>query len=138
MRLLLTSLRGASSPLLSTLSLLLFAAPTTALRMLQSTSLSPCMPDSGLVASKFNVTFTPDDKNLRIEIDAASKIEGNVKAKVTVLAYGFNVMEIDLDPCEQVELKEQMCPLAETPDLRFAMDHAIDLESLEDVPGECP
>lgn len=125
-----TSLRGAS-----VLAFSLLAELTTAQRMLRSTSLSPCMKNSGFEASMFNVTFTPDDKNLRFQMKAQSAVSGMLNANITIFAYGFAVAEFPLNPCEQPGM-EGMCPMVAGPFDLQPSNAAIDSDMLDEIPGE--
>jgi len=121
--------------LLGTLSLLLpVVAAASSVNILRSTSLSPCMERSGFSATLFNVSFTPDDGQLKIQIKGSSVITGEVLAKVAVLAYGFPVMSQKLDPCSTEGLRA-MCPMTSVPlDLNF--QQTIDKATVDRIPGE--
>lgn len=72
------------------------------------------MPDgvtSGFSATLFNITFTPDDGLLRIKVNGVSSLSGNVTAKLSIIAYGYNVLSKDLNPCSTPGL-EGMCPMS--------------------------
>jgi len=80
-------------------------------RIIQSTSLNPCMKDSLFTATLFNITFTPDDGMLRIRVNGISSLSGKVTAKLSIIAYGYKAMEKDLNPCGMVGF-EGMCPMS--------------------------
>jgi len=121
-----------SPPLLGAFSL--FLPAVAGLNILRSTSLSPCMVNSGFSATLFNVSFTPDDGQLKIQIKGGSTIVGEVMAKVIVLAYGFPVMSQSLDPCTTEGLRA-MCPMTLLPlDLNF--QQTIDKATVDQIPGE--
>jgi hypothetical protein len=118
---------------ISILSLAL-AAPAAARNILRSTSLATCMDNSGISATLFNVSFTPDDGQLKIEIKGESTVVGNVQAKVTVLAYGFPVYTETLDPCSTDGLGT-MCPMSLLP-LNMEFQQTINPETVSQIPGE--
>lgn len=78
------------------------------------------MENSLFEATLFNVSFTPDTNTLHISINGDSSINGNVTATLVVIAYGFNALTKELDPCEMGDDFKGMCPMQEGP---------IDLES---------
>lgn len=119
-------------PLLGALTV--FAPAVAALNILRSTSLAPCMDRSGFSATLFNVSFTPDDGQLKIQIKGGSTIIGDMLAKVTVLAYGFPVMSQELDPCSTDGLRA-MCPMTLLPlDLNF--QQTVEKATVDQIPGE--
>ncbi|KAI5782581.1 DUF907 domain protein [Geopyxis carbonaria] len=126
---------GGSSSLLRVLSLFLMMASiaSAADRMLTSTSLSTCMDNSGFSATLFNVSFSPDSKQLKIDIRAESSIIGYVKAKLSVMAYGFKALERDLDPCKTTGLSE-MCPMTQKA-INITFQQTIPAESVQQIPG---
>lgn len=91
------------------LAVVAFSPFVTAIRLIQSTSLTECMDNSNFSASLFQVTFTPDNYSLAININGISSISGNITAEVTVTAYGFTFLTEELNPCD---LKlEGLCPM---------------------------
>lgn len=71
------------------------------------------MDNSNFSASLFQVTFTPDNKTLAININGISSISGNVTAEVVVTAYGFQAVKEQLNPCD---LKlDGLCPMQTGP-----------------------
>lgn len=69
------------------------------------------MEDSKFTASLFNVSFTPDTNTLHISINGVSSIDGNVTATLVVIAYGYNALTRDLNPCDMGEGFQGMCPM---------------------------
>ncbi|KAL6450696.1 FLC3 putative flavin carrier protein 3 [Candida maltosa Xu316] len=67
------------------------------------------MDNSQISASYFNVTFNPDDRSLRYAIDLTTEINSYVTAHVQVYAYGFLIIEKDIDMCT-IGWK-QFCPI---------------------------
>jgi hypothetical protein len=120
-------------PLLLTSAISLLPV-ASAVNILRSTSLSTCMDNSGFSATLFNVSFTPGDGQLKIQINGESTVSGNVQAKVTVLAYGFPVFTETLDPCNTSGLSA-LCPMsAQVLDLNF--QQTIPQSTVSQIPGE--
>lgn len=94
---------------LFTFILCLFVSPTYARRKLSASSLVTCMDNSQISPQTFNVTFNPDDRSLRYTLDLNTEISGKVFAHVQVYAYGFLIIEKDVDLCD-IGWK-QFCPL---------------------------
>lgn len=71
------------------------------------------MANSNVSASLFQVTFTPDNSSLALNINGLSSISGNVTAEVVVTAYGFQAVKQVIEPCK---LKlEGLCPMQTGP-----------------------
>jgi len=104
-----------------------------AARIIQSTSLNPCMEDSLFSATLFNITFTPDDGLLRIKVNGISSLSGNVTAKLAIIAYGYTAMERDLDPCS-MEGFEGMCPMS-TGQITLNSNVEVGQDVANSVPG---
>lgn len=102
-----------SSSLSYLVAVVAFSPLASALRLLQSTSLIQCMDNSSFSASLFQVTFTPDNKTLAININGVSSISGNVTAEVVVFAYGFQAVKQKLIPCD-LNL-DGLCPMQTGP-----------------------
>ena len=69
------------------------------------------MEDSKFTASLFKVVFTPDNRTIHFDINGVSSIDNkNVTAHITLFAYGYKAIEMDVDPCK-TELKG-FCPMA--------------------------
>lgn len=77
--------------------------------VIEASSLVTCMDNSLFSASKFEVTFTPDNRTITYEIDASVEIDGKVVAEVDIYAYGINIISKTIDPCD-IDLV-QLCPL---------------------------
>jgi hypothetical protein len=101
-------------PFLSHLfALVAFASHTFAERLIESKSLNPCLDNSNLTTTLFNVLFTPDNRTLAINIVCVSSINGKVTADAEVYAYGKSILKQTLDPCDPAN-KESMggfCPM---------------------------
>ncbi|KAL7267019.1 putative flavin carrier protein 3 [Rhizina undulata] len=98
------------------LALLIFSSLSvqyaSAKRIIQSTSLNPCMTDSGFTATLFNVSFTPDNRILNININGVSSLNGNVTASLQVIAYGYTALSKTISPCE-MDGFGGMCPMSQ-------------------------
>lgn len=91
------------------LSLLIHLMVAYAKRSLLATSLVTCMQNSQISPSFFNVTFNPDDRSIRYTLDLTTEINTYVTAHVQVYAYGFLIIEQDVDLCNLGW--KQFCPL---------------------------
>lgn len=101
-------------------------------RKLISNSLSTCSDDSLFTASLFNVVFNPDDGSVNAKIVATSTIQGYVKFDVRIIAYGYEAIHKEIDPCE---LKlAGLCPMvAGKPPIDFRFD--VDKGALGQIPS---
>jgi hypothetical protein len=81
----------------------------SAIRLIESNSLNPCMDNSNFTASLFNVVFTPDNNSLAIDINGVSSISGNVTIQVEVIAYGYTVTRQSINPCDKG--LQGLCPM---------------------------
>lgn len=81
----------------------------SAKRSLSASSLVTCMDGSQISPSYFNVTFNPDDRSLRYSLDLTTEISGYVTAHIQVFAYGFVIIEQDIDLCSLGW--KQFCPI---------------------------
>lgn len=94
---------------LSLIWFVLFTQIEAARRQLFASSLSPCMPNSQLSATTFDVNFDPDTRALTYNLNLNSEINDYVIAKIQVYAYGFTVIEKTIDLCSMSF--KQFCPL---------------------------
>jgi hypothetical protein len=122
---------GSALVLFSTLALPVFAG----VDKLVSTSLNTCMENSGVVASLFNVVFTPHDGVLRVDIRIQSNISGQLTAKIEILAYGFNAMTQVLDLCTMDGL-QGLCQQPSPKPLDQLFIHTISPETVKKIPCE--
>ncbi|KAI5959589.1 FLC1 [Candida pseudojiufengensis] len=90
-------------------TILFFTTSIEARRKLSATSLVTCMQNSQITPQHFNVTFNPDDRSLRYALDLTTDISAKVSAHVQVYAYGFLIIEKDVDMCS-IGWK-QFCPI---------------------------
>jgi ML-like domain len=101
----------------------------TADRYLQSTSLATCQDDSLITASLFDVTFFPSNNTIYYDIHANASVTGNVSMSLQVIAYGFYLQPIDIDPCEGSSLATNFCPIE-------TAGEPIDLQASSPVPAD--
>jgi len=87
-------------PPLALAALALWRPLAAAEPILQSMSLNACQENSGFSASLFKVTLTPNNKMVNVDIVAVSSVEGYVAFDVLLLAYGFQVIHMVVNPCE--------------------------------------
>lgn len=67
------------------------------------------MANSQISPSYFNVTFNPDDRSLRYNLDLTTEISAKVMAHIQVYAYGFVIIEKTINMCD-IGWK-QFCPI---------------------------
>ncbi|KAI8624484.1 hypothetical protein F5Y19DRAFT_480656 [Xylariaceae sp. FL1651] len=116
--------------LLSTLAAVLPGAAGEA--MLVSTSLNSCQENSQFTASLFNVVYTPHNNSAAIDVVATSSIEGFVKFDISVVAYGYQIIRQQVNPCD-IGLAG-LCPMtAGKIPLKFNLDVDPSAEAL--IPG---
>lgn len=81
-------------------ALAVLLSTVAAIRIIESTSLNPCMPRSALKATFFRVVFTPDNRTLTFRINGGSEISDHVLLDLEVSGYGWNVFDKVIDPCD--------------------------------------
>lgn len=88
------------NPLFLLSSLVAVALPATAERFFRSTSLVACQENSGFTASKFDVVFTPNNLTATVRMISTSSIEGHVIFDISIFAYGYPIIETQVNPCD--------------------------------------
>lgn len=82
-------------------------------RVIRANALLTCMANSQFSASKFDVVFHPDNQTASFNIDAITTLEGYYAAKVSVIAYGIEVVTENVDFCKLgSSASKQLCPLS--------------------------
>ncbi|EEQ83639.1 uncharacterized protein BDCG_00444 [Blastomyces dermatitidis ER-3] len=96
--------------------LLPFAPFVSPKKMIKSNSLTTCQEDSKFTTSLFNILLTPDNNTLHVQVIGVSSITGYVTADARVLAYGHQILNEKLNPCniKGVDLKT-LCPMRAGP-----------------------
>lgn len=102
-------------------------------RMIESKSLNPCMSNSSLSATLFNVAFTPANRSLAFQIEGTSNIAGNIEADFELLVYGYSALTQKLDPCGNSDL-ESLCPMNAGP-LSIKSNLDISKDIMGSIPG---
>jgi hypothetical protein len=123
---------------LGILALLYASLPwqVAAIRKIESTSLVPCMQNSGLAATYFRTIFTPDNKTLQFEINGDSQVSDHVFLDVRVIVYGFNAFSKVLDPCDPSEdALKGLCPMRAGALPQLKSDNVLDLDALKKIPS---
>lgn len=105
----------------------------SAVAMLESNSLNPCMANSSFSATLFDVVFTPDNGTLAININGVSQISGNVTLEVDVTGYGLSVYHSTINPCDDDTLKG-LCPM-NTGDIDFPTNAQVSQSTINQVPN---
>ena len=67
------------------------------------------MENSQFTASSFDVVFYRSNSSVSFQVSAISTLSGNFTAKLSVIAYGFDVINESLDLCDLST--EQLCPM---------------------------
>lgn len=98
----------SSAPLLLAACALPYVA---AEQYLSSTSLATCQEDSLITASLFDVTFFPGNDTIYYDINANASVTGNVSMTLQVIAYGYYLQPIDINPCDGSSLSTNFCPI---------------------------
>lgn len=68
-------------------------------RYLKASSLLTCMEDSLFTATKFDVIFRPDSREVTFDVSAISNINANTAAYIQVIAYGIKILERNFTLC---------------------------------------
>jgi hypothetical protein len=118
-------LRSSISLLVAACSLPYVAAD----RYLSSTSLATCQEDSLITASLFDVTFFPGNDTIYYDINANASVTGNVSMTLQVIAYGYYLQPIDINPCDGSSLSTNFCPIE-------TAGEPIDLQASSPVPAD--
>lgn len=118
-------LRSSASLLLAACSLPYVVADS----YLSSTSLATCQEDSLITASLFDVTFFPGNDTIYYDINANASVTGNVSLTLQVIAYGYYLQPIDINPCDGSSLSTNFCPIE-------TAGEPIDLQASSPVPAD--
>ncbi len=105
---------------------------SSALRVVESKSLNPCQENSSFTATKFNVVFTPDNASIAFDVAGVSSISGFVNAQVEVIAYGYEALKQEFNPCDLGLLG--MCPMNTGP-INNAFNLPIGKDVVKKIPG---
>ncbi|KAL1966181.1 hypothetical protein VTN77DRAFT_4733 [Rasamsonia byssochlamydoides] len=106
----------------------------SATQFLESDSLDPCIADSLITATLFNVVFTPNNNTLQYDIIANSTITGNVTVALEVIAYGYTAATIDIDPCNSA-LSTNFCPIQDIGPIRMVASTPVPDDIASKIPG---
>lgn len=85
-------------------------SPASGERLLMSNSLNTCQQENGLMASLFNVVYTPSNHSASVSISLISTIQGNVLFDLAISAYGYQFLRRTFNPCEMN--LGGLCPMA--------------------------
>lgn len=111
---------------------MLLLVPVWAKRSLSATSLVTCMENSQISPSYFNVTFDPDSRALKYNLDLTTEISANVTAHVQIYAYGFVIIDRTIDMCTLGW--KQFCPIFPG-SLQIESIEYISASYVDQVPG---
>lgn len=114
--------------------LLLGLGSVQGVELLKASSLVTCMENSLISASNFDVTFFPGNRSVNYEASANVAIDGYVKADISVVAYGFNIINEVLDPCSKSWNLPQLCPLSSGQD-NVQSNTIVSKSVVDKIPG---
>lgn len=70
------------------------------------------MDDSLITASLFDVTYFPGNSTISYNINANASVTGNVSMSLQVIAYGYYLDPIEINPCAgDTSLSSNFCPI---------------------------
>jgi hypothetical protein len=121
-------------PLLAATISVLFCRQASAARLIESSSLVPCMKNSSFYASFFRVAFTPDNQTLTYEINGDSKVSSYVVLDLQVSGYGYNVVHKVLDPCEGSDFKG-LCPMTSGSMANMKSNFILGQDTVSQIPS---
>lgn len=98
--------------------------------LIESNSLNSCKAGSNFTATLFNVVYTPSNNSIALNINGVSSITGNVTALVQVTAYGFNILNDTINPCD--DNLDGFCPMQTG---QINIETNIDVPTSVKVPG---
>lgn len=115
-------------------SLAILSLPTVyAEDKIVSNSLNSCSGASNFTATKFNVTYTPGNNELSVQINGVSSLSGNVSANLQLIAYGFTILNETFDPCESGLMG--FCPLQAGPIPDMDTNFPVPSNLKSEIPG---
>ena len=126
-------MRFSLTPLITLLATISLSPFASAVNVIESNSLNSCSKGAGFTATLFNVAFTPGNNSIGININGVSSISGNVTAQIEVIAYGFNILNDTLDPCE-LNLSG-FCPMQSGNQLNIETNIVVPDSITKRVPG---
>ena len=112
--------------------LLSLASSALGADIIESSSLVACQANSGFTATLFQVKFTPSNNSIAFDVNGVSTISGNVTVTIDVSAYGYQIIQKTLDPCE-LNL-DGFCPMSSGP-LNILSNIAVPASVVQDIPG---
>ncbi|ODQ54646.1 TRP-domain-containing protein [Saitoella complicata NRRL Y-17804] len=125
------------SRFLQTLTLLYLLLTTTtvdAVKSIGTRSLSTCMQNSQISATVFDVTFTPNNASFAFDIEGSTNVSGVVNVTLLIQAYGFQIFEKTINPCDYDWASGVLCPMSPG-DLNMVGTFAVDADVVSKIPG---
>lgn len=104
----------------------LFSWADALTRFISADSLSTCMTDSQLSASKLYASYFPDNQSVAFDISIQSLVSTNVSIDVDISAYGIEIKKV-IDPCD-MEISG-FCPM-QTGNIALSGSHTLTGEAL--------
>lgn len=106
---------------------------TTALatRMIKTSALLPCQASTEFSASKFDITFFPENRTADIDVQITSAIDGNFTVDLSVYAFGIKILTKTISGCE---IAKTICPIYPG---HFDVQTNIEISEdyVKDIPG---
>ncbi|KAI1624980.1 hypothetical protein EDD37DRAFT_372505 [Exophiala viscosa] len=124
-----TSFSYLLSLLLATVSL---TPSVLAENIIESSSLNSCQANSNFTATLFNVAYTPANSSIYLNINGVSSITGNVTALVQLIAYGFNILNDTINPCD--DNLSGFCPM-QTGQINIETNIDVPSSVTKNIPG---
>ncbi|KID93239.1 calcium- spray protein, partial [Metarhizium majus ARSEF 297] len=106
-------------------------SPVFCIQKLESTALASCQENSRFSASLFNVVFTPNNNSASFQIVATSTVENYVTFDIRAYAYGYQILQRVVDPCQ---LDVGLCPM-QASRLTNKFNQKVDPSFIKDLPG---
>lgn len=124
-------MRFSLAPVLSLLTLT-FSYLAAAERVIETSSLNPCIANSSFTASLFTFALTPNNDSISLSINGISSISGYIIARVELIAYGFTAYNQTIDPCSAG--LDGFCPMSKG-QVTLDTNIAVPASALKMVPG---
>jgi hypothetical protein len=105
-------------------------------RIIESSSLVPCMKNSNFYASLFKVAFTPGNRTLTYQIDGESTVSSYVVLDLQLHVYGYPALKKVIDPCSGNDLKG-LCPMTTGSMDDMKSNFVLDEDAMKQIPGIC-
>ncbi|BFZ65304.1 Putative flavin carrier protein 3 [Saitoella coloradoensis] len=92
------------------------------------------MQNSQISATVFDVTFTPNNASFAFDIEGSTNVSGVVNVTLLIQAYGFQIFEKTINPCDYDWASGVLCPMSPG-DLNMVGVFAVDADVVSKIPG---